>query len=157
MGAPRFAPVDIPLATNGQQDQYELETTTGSEIVQCVSMGNPHAVLRVEDVDSAPVESLGPELESHPAFPKRANIGFMQIVSSSEINLRVFERGVGETLACGTGACAAVVSGIRSGDLERSVTVNLRGGSLRIDWLDDDQSVILSGPAKTVFHGQIRI
>ena len=157
MGPPIFEPSEIPLALDIQQDSYSV-TIDGLEVAfSALSMGNPHAVISVSDVASASVENLGAIMETHGVFPNKANVGFMEIVSESEINLRVFERGVGETLACGTGACAAAVAGIRAGDLNSPVKVNLPGGSLAIDWPDTNSSVILSGPAKTVFHGQIRI
>jgi diaminopimelate epimerase len=111
----------------------------------------------VDDVKTAPVAELGPVIEHHPRFPARVNVGFMQIVSRNEINLRVFERGVGETLACGTGACGAVVAGRLRGLLDQQVKVNLPGGSLHIDWPGEGQPVIMTGPAVTVFHGQIKI
>jgi diaminopimelate epimerase len=120
-------------------------------------MGNPHAVLRVDDVDTAELERLGPLLESHPDFPRKANVGFMQVISDNEIRLRVFERGVGETLACGTGACAAVVYGILRGWLRDTVTVNLPGGKLSISWAGDSRPVIMTGPTAVVFEGTIRI
>ena len=157
MGAPIFEPQKIPLSVNDRQDFYSVEVDGREVRFSALSMGNPHAVIQVPDVENADVEVLGPTLESHEYFPNKANIGFMQIVAKDEINLRVFERGAGETLACGTGACAAVVAGICSGNLDTRVKVNLPGGSLTIDWQHKSSSVILSGPAKTVFHGQIRI
>ena len=125
--------------------------------VAVLSMGNPHAVLRVEDVTRAPVAELGPRIEGHPRFPKRVNAGFVQVLSPHEVNLRVHERGAGETLACGTGACAAVVSGIRLGWLARRVAVHTRGGELLIDWPADDASVRMTGPAEFVFEGVIEL
>ncbi|WP_025733609.1 diaminopimelate epimerase [Carnimonas nigrificans] len=122
-----------------------------------VSMGNPHAVLRVENVASAPVEQLGPVLERHPSFPQRVNVGFMQIKNRTHICLRVFERGVGETQACGTGACAAVVSGIQRGLLEERVHVELPGGSLRIEWAGEGHHLYMTGPAVTVFEGKLAL
>ena len=166
MGAPVFELADIPFdarhaspieSNSGPLQQYNLSLAEQTYAASLVSMGNPHAVLEVADVDTASVLDIGPQLETHPAFPNKANIGFMQIVSRSEIKLRVFERGAGETLACGTGACAAVVAGIASGKLDNQVEVQLPGGKLKINWPGDGQSVILSGPAKTVFHGRIRI
>ncbi len=126
-------------------------------MIGAVSMGNPHAVLQITNTDTAPVATLGPLLENHPRFPQRVNVGFMQVVHRNEINLRVYERGAGETLACGTGACAAVVAGRLQDLLDSSVTVNLPGGSLKIDWPGEGQSVIMTGPAATVFHGRIKI
>lgn len=157
MGVPEFEPALVPFSAEQQQDVYTLEVDGEMLELSVLSMGNPHAVLEVANTAAAPVETLGPILESHPAFPNRANIGFMQILSRGEINLRVYERGAGETLACGTGACAAVVAGVQSGKLDNEVKVNLPGGSLKINWPGHGQSVILSGPAKTVFHGQVRI
>src|SRR5690606_34576809 len=122
-----------------------------------VSMGNPHGVLLVDNTKTAPVAELGPLLENHERFPARVNVGFMQVVTCNEINLRVFERGVGETLACGTGACGAVVAGRLRGLLDDKVKVNLPGGSLHIEWRGQGQEVIMTGPAVTVFHGQIKI
>lgn len=157
MGVPQFAPLQIPFTAESEQATYTLEVDGQSLEMSVLSMGNPHAVLVVDDTETAPVNSLGPILESHPSFPNRANIGFMQLLGRDEINLRVYERGAGETLACGSGACAAVVAGIRLGKLDNEVNVNLPGGSLKIYWPGEGQSVILSGPAKTVFHGQVRI
>ena len=161
MGAPIFEAAEIPFIpgdkAGNQQILYPLNSGGQSFDVSVLSMGNPHAVIEVDDVATAPVPEVGARLENHAAFPGRVNTGFMQIVSRSKIKLRVFERGAGETLACGTGACAAVVAGIRAGKLNREVAVHLPGGKLKIDWPRDGQSVILTGPAKTVFHGQIRI
>ena len=125
--------------------------------VAVLSMGNPHAVQRVDDVRDAPVASLGPLIEGHARFPRRVNAGFMQVLAPDHIALRVYERGVGETLACGTGACAAVVAGIRLGWLDRKVDVQSRGGVLTIEWPDDDAHVLMTGPAETVFEGEIEL
>ena len=125
--------------------------------IAAVSMGNPHAVQVVADVDAAPVASQGPLIENHAAFPRRVNAGFMQILDRSHIRLRVFERGAGETLACGTGACAAVVAGIRLGLLNNSVQVDTRGGQLQIEWAGVGQPVLMTGPAVTVFEGEITL
>ena len=125
--------------------------------VAVLSMGNPHAVQRVDDVRTAPVATLGPQIEQHPRFPRQVNAGFLQVVSRTEVNLRVYERGAGETLACGTGACAAVVAGIRLGWLDRQVEVHTRGGDLQIAWPHDDASVLMTGPATTVFEGEITL
>jgi len=160
MGAPRFAPEALPFTTESL-DAAEDRTVHALEVdgerleIGVVSLGNPHAVLRVADVDAAPVERLGPAIEAHPRFPKRVNAGFMQVVSPHEIRLRVYERGSGETLACGTGACAAVASGIRQGLLESPVTVHLPGGDLRIEWGGDDAPLIMTGPAERVFDGRV--
>ena len=128
--------------------------------VAVLSMGNPHAVLRVDDVRQAPVAVLGPRIEGHPRFARRVNAGFLQVLARDEVNLRVYERGAGETLACGTGACAAVVAGIRLGWLDRRVTVHTRGGDLLIEWpaaADDSGSVLMTGPAEFVFEGEIEL
>lgn len=155
MGAPRFAPGALPFDAAEDRPLHPLEVDGEHLEVGVVSMGNPHAVLRVDDVDTAPVERLGPALEAHPRFPRRVNVGFMQVISAHEIRLRVYERGSGETLACGTGACAAVASGIRQGLLESPVTVHLRGGDLDIEWAGGDASLIMTGPAERVFDGRV--
>jgi diaminopimelate epimerase len=154
MGVPKFSPAAIPLRTTAESDLYRLSLRDRQIEVAAVSMGNPHAVLRVEDTAGADVADLGPQIESHPDFPERCNVGFMQIVNRTEIALRVFERGVGETLACGTGACAAAVVGMRSGELERKVRVSLPGGQLEIEWPDATSSVWMTGPTQFVFEGE---
>jgi diaminopimelate epimerase len=157
MGVPRLEPRDIPLNAPHRQDSYTI--TVGDEALElgAVSLGNPHVILRVDDVDTAPVERLGPLLEAHQVFPKRANVGFMQVLDTGQIRLRVFERGVGETLACGTGACAAVVHGITRGWLQDPVTVSLPGGKLSISWAGEGRPVIMTGPTAVVFEGTIKI
>ncbi|ROQ21767.1 diaminopimelate epimerase [Marinimicrobium koreense] len=157
MGIPRLNPEEIPFQADAEAIRYDLALPEQTLDISAVSMGNPHAVLMVNKVDSAPVETLGPLIESHERFPRRVNAGFMQMVSPSEINLRVYERGAGETLACGTGACAAVVAGRLRQLLEETVKVNLPGGSLSITWPGPGHSVIMTGPATTVFHGQVKI
>ncbi|TNE78127.1 MAG: diaminopimelate epimerase [Gammaproteobacteria bacterium] len=157
MGTPILEPVKIPFQAEQQATRYTIDALGQEWQIGAVSMGNPHAVLVVEDVDNAPVEALGPVLESHPRFPNKVNVGFMQVVSRNEINLRVYERGAGETLACGTGACAAVVAGQLQDLIDSPVTVNLPGGSLEIRWPGEGQPVIMTGSATTVFHGRIRI
>jgi diaminopimelate epimerase len=157
MGAPRLLPAKIPFEADEKAITYTIDVAGAALEISAVSMGNPHAVILVNDVKSAPVAEVGPVVERHPRFPARVNVGFMQVLSRSEINLRVFERGVGETLACGTGACAAVVAGRLRGLLDEQVKVNLPGGSLQIRWAGADQVVIMTGPATTVFHGQIKI
>jgi diaminopimelate epimerase len=157
MGVPRFEPGDIPLVATQRQAVYSLTVEGQAYELGALSMGNPHAILRVDDVDAAPVERLGPLLEAHPDFPERANVSFLQVVDSREIRLRVFERGVGETLACGTGACASVVHGIARGWLQDPVTVSLPGGKLSISWAGEDQPVIMTGPTAVVFEGTIKI
>lgn len=156
MGVPQFAPADIPI-NEPQADVYAINKDGDAIEFAALSLGNPHAVVTVEDVEHAPIEQVGPMLESHPIFPERTNVGFMQIVSPSEIALRVFERGVGETLACGSGACAAVVSGIRSGALENNVKVSLKGGTLNIAWGGEGESVLMTGGATSVFDGELEI
>ncbi|MGE0080591.1 MAG: diaminopimelate epimerase [Thiohalomonadaceae bacterium] len=157
MGAPRFAPEQIPFRAEQECDRYGLEVAGQPHTVGAVSMGNPHAVLQVEDVDTAPVAELGPAIESHARFPERVNVGFMQVVDRAHIRLRVYERGAGETLACGTGACAAAVMGIRWGLLDETVQVDLPGGQLTIRWAGDGQAVWMTGPATPVFEGSITL
>src|SRR5476651_2614019 len=157
MGPPRFAPRDVPFLAGEAQLVYPLVVAGVTVQLSVLSMGNPHAVQVVEDVERAPVTTQGPLIESHPAFPNRVNAGYMQPVSRGHIKLRVWERGAGETLACGTGACAAVVAGIRRGLLDSPVRVDARGGQLSIAWAGAGQPVLLSGPAVTVFDGEIEI
>ncbi|UOG92698.1 MAG: diaminopimelate epimerase [Candidatus Thiothrix sulfatifontis] len=157
MGVPVLAPAQIPFVAEGQQTLYSVDVGGETLALAAVSMGNPHAVLQVMDVDSAPVATLGALLESHPAFPKRVNVGFMQVVARDRIRLRVFERGCGETLACGTGACAAVVAGRLQGLLDEQVSVSLPGGELRIQWQGAGQPVAMTGPAVTVFRGTLTL
>lgn len=157
MGAPRFAPADVPFDAAEDRVLHELVVEGEHVQVGVVSMGNPHAVLRVDKVDSAPVARLGPAIESHPRFPRRVNVGFMEVVSKHEIRLRVFERGTGETLACGTGACAAVASGIRQGLLESPVEVELPGGRLTLEWSGNDAPLFMTGPAVRVFDGRVAL
>ncbi len=157
MGAPRFNPADIPFIADHEAISHSIKVAARMVEISAVSMGNPHAVQVVENVDNAPVALEGPIIEHHPLFPERVNAGFMQITSRSEIRLRVYERGAGETLACGTGACAAVVSGIRRGLLDPSVRVHTRGGELSISWAGEGQPVLMTGPAVTVFEGEIEL
>lgn len=157
MGAPIFAPLQIPFEAPAEASAYSLEVNGKTVDVSAVSMGNPHAVLRVDNVDTAEVASLGAAIERHPRFPRRVNVGFMQVVDAHRIRLRVFERGSGETLACGTGACAAAVAGIRRGWLQSPVQVALPGGELNIEWQGANQPVLMTGPATTVFRGQVRL
>ena len=157
MGIPVLTPRDIPFRDEAEAAQYSLSVENREYQIGAVSMGNPHAVLRVDDVDSAPVAQLGPLIERHPDFPQRANVGFMQVVSAGRVKLRVFERGVGETRACGSGACAAVVSGRLLGLLNEQVRVTLPGGNLQVHWEGAGQTVIMSGPASKVFEGSIRL
>jgi diaminopimelate epimerase len=157
MGNPALEPTDIPFISKQRSDSYDIEILGQSHKIGAVSMGNPHSVLLVDDIKTAAVATLGPAIESHQQFPQRVNAGFMQVVNRQEINLRVYERGVGETLACGTGACAAVVSGYLRGMLDQQVKVNLTGGSLTIEWRGEGHPVMMTGPAITVFEGQIQI
>ncbi len=157
MGAPRFAPLQIPFLAEGDAITHPLQVGDESIDITVVSMGNPHAVQVVSHVDTAPVATQGPLIEHHTRFPERVNAGFMQIVGRNEIRLRVYERGAGETQACGTGACAAVVAGIRRGLLDSKVTVHTRGGKLQIEWLGDGHPVRMTGPAVTVFTGEIEV
>lgn len=164
MGAPILEPERVPFNSSGLQGEAEgIDTVwpldVGGKIVRIsvVSMGNPHAIQLVDDCESAPVTTSGPLIECHPRFPKRVNAGFMQVVGRHQIKLRVFERGAGETLACGTGACAAVVAGIRRRLLDSPVKVDMRGGELSISWAGGNSPVMLTGPAISVFDGQIEI
>ncbi|MDN3522720.1 diaminopimelate epimerase [Halomonas ramblicola] len=154
MGAPRFSPADLPFDAEEDRLLHPLEVAGERLEIAVVSLGNPHAVLRVDDVATFPVERLGPVIETHPRFPRRVNAGFMQVVSAHEIRLRVYERGSGETLACGTGACAAVACGIRQGVLESPVTVHLSGGNLTIEW-PGEGALTMIGPAERVFDGRL--
>ncbi|MEI7613167.1 MAG: diaminopimelate epimerase [Betaproteobacteria bacterium] len=155
MGAPVFTPQDIPFVSENDDLIQTLDVGADKVAITAVSMGNPHAVQVVTDVDTAPVAQQGPLIETHPRFPQRVNAGFMQITGRHSIRLRVFERGTGETLACGTGACAAVSAGIARGLLDSPVRVQTRGGELTIAWGGKGTSVMMSGPAVTVFTGEI--
>ena len=169
MGRPELEPARVPFDTtglapvsqgSGQKWPLALDgqASAATILIAVVSMGNPHAVQLVDDVDTAPVAQTGPLIESHPRFPQRVNAGYLQIVNRGEVRLRVYERGAGETLACGTGACAAVVAGIRLGLLDARVQVHTRGGLLTIDWAGGLQDpVFMTGPATTVFEGEIDI
>jgi diaminopimelate epimerase len=157
MGAPRFIPSDIPFVAAEQTLTYALEVDGTPVEISAVSMGNPHAVQLVDNVDTAPVTERGPLIEHHARFPQRVNAGFMQLVDDHHIRLRVYERGSGETLACGTGACAAAVTGIRLNKLISPVTVAMRGGELTIRWDGGNNPVLMTGPAVTVFDGEITL
>lgn len=157
MGVPNFNPASLPFSVEAEQPDYNLELGGEALRLGAVSMGNPHTVLQVEDIDTAPVEALGPQLESHTLFPERVNVGFMQVISREKIRLRVYERGAAETLACGTGACAAVAVGHRWGLLADEVTVSLPGGELQIRWAGEGQELWMIGPATTVFEGTIEL
>ena len=157
MGAPRLVPADIPFQADAPALTYALEVEGRSEQIFAVSMGNPHAVLRVEDVNSAPVRELGPKIEHHPRFPQRVNVGFIQVIDRHRAQLRVWERGAGETQACGTGACAAAVAAISQGWMDSPVTLDLTGGRLLIEWAGEGHPVIMTGPAVRVYEGQVRL
>ncbi len=164
MGPPRFAPAEVPFDAPAERPTYELEVDGARLVLSVLSMGNPHAVQVVPDVDAAPVDTQGPRLERHPAFPNRVNAGYLQVVSRGEARLRVWERGAGETLACGTGACAAVVAGIRRGLLDPRVRVSTRGGELVIEWAGAAPGmtppfapVIMTGDAVRVFEGELEL
>lgn len=157
MGAPHFEPADIPFASPARALTYELDVGGTAVTISAVSMGNPHAVQVVENADTAPVATQGPLIEHHPQFPQRVNAGYMQVLDRSHIKLRVFERGAGETLACGTGACAAVVAGITRGLLDAQVDVQTHGGVLTIEWQGEGQPVMMTGPATSVFEGTLEI
>ncbi len=157
MGTPNFDPRSLPMLAEAEASTYSLSVDGAQIEIGAVSMGNPHAVLRVPDVKAAPVARIGPSIEHHSSFPKRANVGFMQIVGRDHIRLRVFERGVGETLACGTGACAAVAVGRRLGLLDENVRVDLPGGTAMVSWRGEGEHAWLTGPATTVFTGSIDI
>lgn len=157
MGAPRFDPKEMPFTADGIQATYELDVAGESITIGAVSMGNPHAVQVVGDIENAPVSTQGPLIENHPRFPQRVNAGFMQIIGRDHIRLRVYERGAGETRACGTGACAAMVVGRQMGLVNDRVAVDLPGGRLDISWAGDDKPVIMTGPAVSVFEGEINL
>ena len=157
MGPPRLEPTEIPFLAPARSLHYPLEVDGEQLDIGAVSMGNPHAVLRVDNVTAAPVARLGPRIERHPRFPHRVNAGFMEVVARDHIRLRVYERGAGETLACGSGACAAVVVGRVQGLLDERVAVDLAGGRLMISWSGKDQPVWMTGPATRVFEGHIEL
>jgi diaminopimelate epimerase len=161
MGEPIFNPKLIPFISDTEKNEYSISIDLPDQkeliSIAALSMGNPHAVITVEDINKAHVKTWGAYLESHALFPKRVNVGFMEIVTPHHIRLRVFERGVGETLACGTGACAAVVSGIKRHLLTTPVKVDMTGGSLSIDWKGDTNPVMMKGPAVTIYEGDIEI
>jgi diaminopimelate epimerase len=157
MGPPNFDPKSLPFEASAEAHVYPL-AVAGTEVeIGAVSMGNPHAVLTVSSVASAPVDRLGPAIERHPRFPRRVNVGFMEIIDKSRIRLRVYERGAGETLACGTGACAAVAVGRRHGRLDATVAVDLPGGTLEINWNGPGEHIWMKGPAAVSFTGRVEI
>lgn len=157
MGVPSFDPRSLPFEASSEAHVYVLEVAGAEVEIGAVSLGNPHAVLTVASADAAPVDRLGPAIENHRRFPKRVNVGFMQIVDRGRIRLRVHERGTGETLACGTGACAAVAVGRRHGRLDPQVQVQLPGGELRVDWAGAGEHIWLTGPADVAFEGHVEI
>ena len=157
MGVPRLEPADIPFLADARDISYPIEVNNISLEIAAVSMGNPHAVLRVDSVERATVAELGPALEGHARFPERVNVGFMEIIDADTIRLRVYERGAGETLACGSGACAAVVAGRLQGQLSARIKVLLNGGELVVSWIGEGQPVLMTGPAATVYQGQIEL
>ena len=157
MGVPRFAPAAVPFIDGAGAIDEALDVDGTPVRISALSMGNPHAVQVVADVDQAPVTTQGPRIEHHPRFPQRVNAGYMQVVDRATIRLRVWERGAGETLACGTGACAAVVTGMRRGLIDSPVRVLVRGGELQIAWAGDGLPVQMTGPATTVFEGEWRV
>jgi diaminopimelate epimerase len=157
MGAPRLSPAQVPFVAETESILYELEVEGETLQISALSMGNPHCVTLVDDLDTYPVERLGPLIERHARFPKGVNAGFMQLIDRHHARLRVFERGVGETRACGTGACAAVVAGIRMGHLASPVRIKLTGGDLQVEWAGPGEPVMMTGPATRVYEGQIRL
>ncbi|WP_020192437.1 diaminopimelate epimerase [Pseudomonas putida] len=157
MGPPRFIPAEIPFVADAQALSYPLEVDGQLYSIAAVSMGNPHAVLRVDDVQTAPVHELGPKIENHPRFPQRVNAGFIQVIDRHRANLRVWERGAGETQACGTGACAAAVAAISQGWMDSPVSLDLPGGRLHIEWAGPGKPVMMTGPAVRVYEGQVRL
>ena len=157
MGPPRLVPAEIPFVADEQALSYPLEVDGEVYSIAAVSMGNPHAVLRVDDVHSAPVHALCPKIENHPRFPQRVNAGFIQVIDRHRANLRVWERGAGETQACGTGACAAAVAAISQGWMDSPVSLDLPGGRLHIEWAGPGKPVLMTGPAVRVYEGQVRL
>jgi len=157
MGIPALAPAEIPFQADESANLYAIDIGGNRYQIAAISMGNPHGILQVDDIQTAPVSDLGPQLECHERFPNRVNAGFMQVVDRQQLKVRVFERGAGETQACGSGACAAAVAAIQQELVDSPVTVHLTGGDLTIDWQGEGQPLIMTGPAVTVFHGRIRI
>lgn len=155
MGTPSFEPKDLPFMAEPKSGLYDLDVADETYAMTPVSVGNPHAVIKVDALLDEQVARVGALIECHERFPNKVNVGFMQVLNEAEINLRVYERGVGETQACGTGACAAVVAGIRHGWLSSEVTAHLRGGDLRIEWQGEGSPIIMTGSAEKVFEGQI--
>jgi diaminopimelate epimerase len=157
MGTPIFTPEEIPFISQQQDKLYSIEAGSQSFEIAALSVGNPHAVIQVENVETAAVAELGPMIQTHDQFPESVNVGFMQIIDRHNIKLRVYERGVGETQACGSGACAAAVAAIQQDLVESKVNLQLLGGKLSIEWSGEDQPILMTGPAETVFHGKIKL
>jgi diaminopimelate epimerase len=157
MGVPRFEPADIPFVAPRREPTYRLELAGAAREISALSMGNPHAVQFVPDVERAPVATEGPLIENHARFPQRVNAGYAQVLDRGRVKLRVWERGAGETLACGTGACAAAVAGVQRGLLDADVVIATRGGDLGLSWRGEGTPVMMTGPAQTVFEGEIEI
>ena len=157
MGVPDFDPRSLPFEAEREAASYHIELPSGHVEFGAVSIGNPHAVIRVRSVQEAPVDTVGPAMENHPSFPRRVNVGFLEIVAPDHVRLRVFERGVGETLACGTGACAAVALGRRHGPLAEEVRVDVPGGRLIVQWPGPGEPIWLTGPAETAFEGYVEL
>jgi diaminopimelate epimerase len=157
MGVPDFEPASLPFDAGGPAATYHLDTSAGPVELGAVSIGNPHAVIRVRETSRAPVDTVGPAVENHPRFPRRVNVGFLEIVAPDHVRLRVFERGVGETQACGTGACAAVAVGRRHGPLAEEVTVEVPGGRMIVRWPGPGEQIWLTGPAETAFEGHVDV
>ena len=157
MGVPRFEPADVPFVASARALVYDLDVDSECVRAAVLSLGNPHAVQRVDDVERAPVTTQGPRIEHHPRFPRRVNAGYMQVIDRAHIRLRVWERGAGETLGCGSGACAAVVAGRLQGWLDETVEVRLPGGVVSVRWAGEGEPVWLTGPARTVFEGTIEL
>ncbi|MDG2018378.1 MAG: diaminopimelate epimerase [Porticoccaceae bacterium] len=157
MGAPIFTPADIPFTSERQDKLYPIEAESQNFEIAALSIGNPHAVIQVEDINTVAVNEIGPLIQAHTQFPESVNVGFMQIIDRQTIKLRVYERGVGETQACGSGACAAAVAAIQQNLVDASVNLKLLGGSLSVEWQGDDEPILMTGPAETVFHGKIKL
>ena len=157
MGAPIFTPAEIPFISNQEEKLYPIETDTERYEIAAVSVGNPHAVIQVKDIETTAVNDIGPQIQAHNQVPESVNVGFMQIIDRQTIKLRVYERGVGETQACGSGACAAAVAAIQQNLVDSKVKLELVGGVLWVEWQGKDQPILMTGPAETVFHGKIKL
>lgn len=157
MGPPRLTPQEIPFTAPAQALSYDVDVDGQNVELAAVSMGNPHAVLRVDDINGAPVHELGPKIEHHPRFPARVNVGFLHVIDRQRAQLRVWERGAGETQACGTGACAAAVAAISQGWMDSPLLIDLPGGRLSIEWAGPGHPVMMTGPAVRVYEGQVRL